>query len=49
MFCAYARPRYQVSVDRTIGPLVFNLKSLFNSFTFHMLKIILRLLSISDV
>ena len=22
MFCAYARPRYQVSVYRTIGPLV---------------------------
>ena len=22
MFCAYARPRYQVSVCRTIGPLV---------------------------
>ena len=21
--CAYARPRYQVSVDRTIGPLVY--------------------------
>ena len=25
MFCAYTRPRYQVSVYRTIGPLVFNL------------------------
>ena len=23
MFCAYTRPRYQVSVYRTIGPLVF--------------------------
>ena len=23
MFCAYTRPRFQVSVDRTIGPLVF--------------------------
>ena len=22
MFCAYTRPRYQVSVFRTIGPLV---------------------------
>ena len=22
MFCAYTRPRYQVSVYRTIGPLV---------------------------
>ena len=22
IFCAYTRPRYQVSVDRTIGPLV---------------------------
>ena len=22
MFCAYMRPRYQVSVYRTIGPLV---------------------------
>ena len=24
MFCAYTRPRYQVSVNRTIGPLVLN-------------------------
>ena len=24
MFCAYMRPRYQVSVYRIIGPLVFN-------------------------
>ena len=23
MFCAYTRPKYQVSVNRTIGPLVF--------------------------
>ena len=23
MFCAYTRPRYQVSVYRTIGPLLF--------------------------
>ena len=23
MFCAYARPRYQVSVDRTIGLLIY--------------------------
>ena len=23
MFCAYTRPRYKVSVYRTIGPLVF--------------------------
>ena len=23
MFCAYTRPRYQVSVYRTIGPLVY--------------------------
>ena len=23
MFCAYTRPRYQMSVYRTIGPLVF--------------------------
>ena len=23
MFCAYTRPRYQLSVYRTIGPLVF--------------------------
>ena len=23
MFCAYLRPRYQVSVYMTIGPLVF--------------------------
>ena len=23
MFCAYIRPRYQVSVYRTIGPLVY--------------------------
>ena len=22
MFCAYTRPRYQVSINRTIGPLV---------------------------
>ena len=22
MFCAYTRPRYQVSISRTIGPLV---------------------------
>ena len=22
MFCAYTRPKYQVSVNRTIGPLV---------------------------
>ena len=25
MFCGYTRPRYQVSVYRTIGPLVFYL------------------------
>ena len=25
MFCAYTRPRYQVSVYRIIGPLVFSL------------------------
>ena len=25
MVCAYTRPRYQVSVYRTIGPLVFRL------------------------
>ena len=25
MFCAYTRPRYQVSVYRTIGPLVIAL------------------------
>ena len=25
MFCTYTRPRYQVSVYRTIGPLVQNL------------------------
>ena len=25
MFCAYTRPRYQVSIYRTIGPLVFNI------------------------
>ena len=24
MFCAYTRPRYQVSVYRTIGPLVYS-------------------------
>ena len=24
MFCAYTRPRYQVSVYRTINPLVFS-------------------------
>ena len=24
MFCAYTRPRYQVSVYRTIDPLVFS-------------------------
>ena len=23
MFCAYTRPRYQVSVYRTIGPLIY--------------------------
>ena len=23
MFCAYTRPRYQVSIYRTIGPLVY--------------------------
>ena len=28
MFCAYTRRRYQVSVYRTIGPLVFLLPSL---------------------
>ena len=28
MFCAYTRPRYQVSVYRTIGPLLFFLKDL---------------------
>ena len=26
MFCAYTRPRYQVSVYRTIGPLVIIIK-----------------------
>ena len=26
MFCAYTRPRYQVSLYRTIGPLVFLLQ-----------------------
>ena len=25
MLCAYTRPRYQVSIYRTIGPLVFNM------------------------
>ena len=29
MFCAYTRPRYQVSVYRTIGPLVIIISSLF--------------------
>ena len=29
MFCAYTRPRYQVSVYRTIDPLVFSFPFLF--------------------
>ena len=29
MFCAYTRPRYQVRVYRTIGPLVFVLFQVF--------------------
>ena len=29
MLCAYTRPRYQVSVYRTIGPLVFIFFSFF--------------------
>ena len=28
MFCAYTRPRYQVRVYRTIGPLVYFCQSL---------------------
>ena len=30
MSCAYTRPRYQVSVNRTIGPLVLFLPTFFN-------------------
>ena len=30
MFCAYTRPRYQVSVYRTIGPLVYKLLPFLN-------------------
>ena len=29
MFCAYTRPRYQVSVYRTIGPLGFHVWFIF--------------------
>ena len=28
MFCAYTRPRYQMSVYKTIGPLVLSLFSI---------------------
>ena len=30
MFCAFSRPRYQVTVYRTIGPLVCNQLSKYN-------------------
>ena len=33
MFCAYTRPIYQVSVDRTIGTLVFVSWSIINQRT----------------
>ena len=30
MFCAFTRPRYQLSVYRTIGPLVLILKYMYS-------------------
>ena len=34
MFCALLRPRYQVSVYRTIGPLVHNAMTFVNMYIF---------------
>ena len=34
MFCTYTWPRYQVSVYRTIGPLVINLAAILNFMSF---------------
>ena len=34
MFCAYTRPRYQLSVYRTIGPLVYTMRLGFIIFLF---------------
>ena len=44
MLCAYTRPRYQVSVYRTIGPLVFFLfsKAYDQSLVFAVTSFIIR-------
>ena len=34
MFCAYTRPRYQMSIYRTIGPLVLFAGVFFSLFVF---------------
>ena len=47
MFCAYTRPRYQMSFYRTIGPLVFFFsppahKVSLNSIYRYLLSVVLR-------